>query len=351
MHSYERGALVAIEVFDGAELSLERALNKVPNGYRQAYDWFMSHRDIVGPRPYGRNAPEGMPVKLTAQRGIHKPSGMRYALSITSSNSKTYSGDHLHELEDGTWLLQYCAHRRNSGKSEGSQEYNNSLKLCLRDGIPVGVFIKQTTGFRCLGLAFVERFNTTSNMFWLHGPVDPSTSLSPLTTTELNEYRNLLVTHTTANISIDPAFVRAAIDLPTEQDERERAVTQLVRRKNQDRFRKMLIEAYRSQCAISRFDALPALQAAHISSYLGPKSQLVTNGLLLRADLHLLFDDNLLSIDPGDMRVHISKRIQSTRYAEYAGKEIALPTDKEQRPSEQRLASQYADFLQSESLF
>lgn len=341
---------MAIEQYAGAELSLDRALKRVPDSYNDAYRWFLAHQGELGPRPFGNHAPKGIGVTLAAQRGIHKPSGMKYALSITSTNNQVYGGDQLHELDDGTWILQYCEHRRNAGEKEGSQQYNQSLRLCLRAGVPVGVFIREKTSYRCMGLAFVERFNEASGLFWLHGPVNPTSSLSPLSAQELRQYRHLLETATEPDFVIDETLIRQIKELPDERDERERVAACIVRRKNQDAFRRQLIEAYQGQCAMSRFDALPALQAAHISSYLGPKSQLASNGLLLRADLHLLFDESLIAVNPDTMRIAISQELVTTRYAAYADREILLPKDRLMRPSELRLAAQYGDFLQHESL-
>ena len=50
------------------------------------------------------------------------------------------------------------------------------------------------------------------------------------------------------------------------------------------------MDAYGGRCAITGYDVEEALQAAHIVPYLGPQSNTVNNGLLLRADVHNLFD-------------------------------------------------------------
>ena len=60
------------------------------------------------------------------------------------------------------------------------------------------------------------------------------------------------------------------------------------------KFRDALIGAYAGRCAITGCSVLDILEAAHITPYLGPDTNHVTNGLLLRADLHTLFDTCLL---------------------------------------------------------
>lgn len=331
-----------IERFEGLELSLERAINTIPkrfrSEYRQAYHWLIRDAGTTGSRPYGEHAPSNISLKLAAQRGIHKPSGRPYALTVSSSGNEIYAADQVHELDDGTWMFQYCAHRKNAGEREGSPAYNASLRKCLRDGIPVGVFIKEGATWSHKGLAFVERFDSDADMFWLHGPVTDGNSdmFSPVPRDE----RAILVGE--FDSSIDTNAIDAELDTA---DERERVRATVVRRKQQGIFRQKLLEAYKGACAITGYDAEPALQAAHISSYLGRKSQLASNGLLLRSDLHILYDRAWLSVDPAHMVVRIAPQLMNSRYAELEGTRIAIPKDKALRPSEARLEMKYSDFL------
>ncbi len=84
----------------------------------------------------------------------------------------------------------------------------------------------------------------------------------------------------------------------TLEDERERKLCEIVQRRGQPDFRKKLVDAYDGRCAVTDCDAVSALEAAHITPYLGPESNHVTNGLSLRADIHTLLDLNLIGIDP-----------------------------------------------------
>jgi putative restriction endonuclease len=77
----------------------------------------------------------------------------------------------------------------------------------------------------------------------------------------------------------------------------------------QGAFRFMVTEAYGRACAITGDHTLPVLEAAHIRPYADSGPHLVSNGLLLRADLHKLFDDGYLTITP-DYHVEISRAIR-----------------------------------------
>jgi len=108
--------------------------------------------------------------------------------------------------------------------------------------------------------------------------------------------------------------------------------------RGQARFRTILFDAYGRKCAISCCDAADALEAAHIAPYLGSHSDHVQNGLLLRADLHSLFDLGLLSVDPTTFTVVIASDLERTTYGDLAGLKLSLPADPQQRPSPDALA-------------
>jgi putative restriction endonuclease len=120
-------------------------------------------------------------------------------------------------------------------------------------------------------------------------------------------------------------------------DERRKAIAEIVRRQGSPQFRRLLLEAYGGRCAISGCDAEPALEAAHIIAYLGPRTNSVQNGVLLRADLHTLFDRGLLSIDPDKHRVVLHPSLRSTAYGILFGERIRLPDTKAWWPNSDAL--------------
>jgi predicted restriction endonuclease len=82
-------------------------------------------------------------------------------------------------------------------------------------------------------------------------------------------------------------------------------------------------------------DAEDALQAAHIEPYSGRNND-VTNGLLLRADVHNLFDKGLMWID-GNYRIRTSSELVSRHYKDLDGKELRRPVSRADWPDREKL--------------
>jgi putative restriction endonuclease len=80
-------------------------------------------------------------------------------------------------------------------------------------------------------------------------------------------------------------------------------------RLGQGAFRVLVTEAYERRCAITGERTLPVLEAAHIKPYAESGPHVISNGLLLRSDLHILFDDGYLTVTE-DLKVEVSKRIE-----------------------------------------
>jgi hypothetical protein len=124
------------------------------------------------------------------------------------------------------------------------------------------------------------------------------------------------------------------------EDARKRILTAIVSRQGQGAFREQLLAAYRQSCAVTGCDVVEVLEAAHIFAYRGPKTNHVTNGLLLRADIHTLFDLRLLAVHPTDHRLVVSRRLKGTAYDALDGQIIRLPANHTEygvfRPSPQK---------------
>jgi hypothetical protein len=60
-----------------------------------------------------------------------------------------------------------------------------------------------------------------------------------------------------------------------------------------------------------------ALEAAHITPYLGPHTNHPSNGLLLRADIHTLWDLGLIAINPQNMQIVIGPELKGSEYEIY----------------------------------
>jgi putative restriction endonuclease len=80
-------------------------------------------------------------------------------------------------------------------------------------------------------------------------------------------------------------------------------------RLGQGAFRLLVTDAYQRRCAVTGERTLPVLDAAHIRPYaeLGPHR--LENGLLLRKDLHALFDAGYVTVTPS-LELRVSRRIR-----------------------------------------
>lgn len=98
-------------------------------------------------------------------------------------------------------------------------------------------------------------------------------------------------------------------------------------RRSQSRFRLNMISLYGSACAISRESVVEVLEAAHIMGHSETGINHSGNGLLLRSDLHRLFDANLIAIDPRLLTIVISPLLEGTKYTKFAGRKLQSRKD------------------------
>ena len=332
-------------------VSFARACKLAPTEYVPAYQWFIEHEGAhIDRLPYGPGKPHEFEYPLARQAGIfhlgqhwlsQESKGKKlYALSVHSEGTIRYDDNEVLHRPDGTWIFDYCAQAPKQGKQTVTY-YNEALMNCLDDGLPVGVMVKHPKGgYDVLGLAYVEKFNALTQMFTFHGPVNAQTDasgafafpdaaeLKPAGMDELKRMEKVLGKAT-----------------PGTEDERAIAFVAQVRREGQQRFRRLVEEAYGGACAISGVSVPQALQAAHIDPYRGKKSQIVTNGILLRSDIHLLYDANLLAITPDYHHIELSHALQGTGYEDYAeGKVLRLPKDHKLWPDDELLERHYQEF-------
>lgn len=130
---------------------------------------------------------------------------------------------------------------------------------------------------------------------------------------------------------------------PVAEDKARYGKEQTVRpRLGQGAFRIEVTDAYQRRCAITGERTLPALEASHIRPYAKDGPHEARNGLLLRSDLHNLFDLGYLTVTL-DHRVEVSRRIREEfengrHYYDLHGQSLAvLPKDKGSRPGREYL--------------
>ncbi len=116
----------------------------------------------------------------------------------------------------------------------------------------------------------------------------------------------------------------------------------IIQRRGQPSFRRGLLKAYGYRCQVTQYSGEPALEAAHIYPYSegGEHTNDLRNGLLLRADIHTLFDLGLLRVAPESLEVRIMNPLAGSSYATLDG--TVLHTSAALRPSDQALALKWS---------
>lgn len=108
-------------------------------------------------------------------------------------------------------------------------------------------------------------------------------------------------------------------------------------REGQSEFRQKISKIYNYKCCITGESCPDLLEAAHIQPYISKDSNHVQNGLLLRVDIHKMFDSGLIAINK-DYEIIISSKIQTDYYRNLARKHISLPDNAKNHPSKEALA-------------
>lgn len=124
---------------------------------------------------------------------------------------------------------------------------------------------------------------------------------------------------------------------------REDYKAQINQRRGQGKFQGLILKAYNNACCISGETCPELLDAAHIQNYLTESSNHVQNGLLLRVDIHRLYDNGLLYIDD-QFNILVSPLLKGTMYWQYNRKSIKLPGDINDYPSKNALKSKLSNF-------
>jgi putative restriction endonuclease len=112
-------------------------------------------------------------------------------------------------------------------------------------------------------------------------------------------------------------------------------------RLGQRSFRVVILDSYDRRCAITNEKTLPVLEAAHIREYRDVQEHAINNGILLRADIHKLFDSGYVTVTP-EYQFEVSRRIKEEfengrDYYALHGSRIRLPHDIARRPAVESL--------------
>lgn len=277
-------------------------------------EWFRERTGQIVSWPDKKS--EGM-LLVKKAKGIYKPAGSSLPVSIRISQDGPYL-DKPEFFPDGSWVIRYHEER---DSSQAEPAGNTALHKAIALAHPVGVILKvsQTPRlYKILGLGIVTEH--AYGFFIVEGPAQSAP----------------------APAAIGP---EAGSEAATTADMRQRILAEVVRRQGQGKFRQNLMQAYAGRCAMTGCDAPEVLEAAHILPYRGPHSNSVQNGLLLRADLHTLFDLGLAHVCPETWTVQIAPEVAGA-YRSFQGQPASLPSNEADWPAPDNL-KQRAAILQS----
>lgn len=129
-------------------------------------------------------------------------------------------------------------------------------------------------------------------------------------------------------------------------DTRNLKVRKIVSRQGQQLFRETLFRIYGVRCMLTGCGVSEAIEASHINPYRGENDNHPGNGLLLRRDLHAIFDADLIGIDPETLQVSLHPALLNSEYKVFANKKLDL-TRTDFSPSRDALSIRWKIFAGS----
>jgi putative restriction endonuclease len=292
---------------------LANRLSLLSPKHREALEWFHERQGdlIEWPKPL-----DGL-FLVERAKGIRVPAGWEYALSIRQTLGSSYADEPPVRDASGGWTYKYFQ----EGKEPEARDRfrsNRAMLACSADQIPIAVLIQEKSkpkaAYRVVGLARVLEW-TSDGFFHLEGFNDAG-EIAPAENHLTDRHRSVAVTGNGGDEAeiFDPMSV---------EDARRRIDAHIVARQGGQRFRKGAFTGFGGKCAISECAIAAVLEAAHIVPFLGAQTNTYDNALLLRADLHTLFDRELLQIDPATLTVQLDSSLMGSTYADLAGKLVS----------------------------
>ena len=136
-----------------------------------------------------------------------------------------------------------------------------------------------------------------------------------------------------------PATSSRGVSEPTQPVEWTEAWVR--RRLGQGTFQVMITDTYQRRCAVTQEKVLPVLEAAHIQPVTKGGTHRIDNGLLLRSDIHTLFDRGYVTVTP-DRHFRVSRKLRTEfhngeHYFQLDGAGVWVPKDSRDQPSRELL--------------
>ncbi|MDC6365084.1 MULTISPECIES: HNH endonuclease [Flavobacteriaceae] len=143
------------------------------------------------------------------------------------------------------------------------------------------------------------------------------------------------------NVNLDIFPVKESNHIPNDDFITKQQYARNIRRR-QLKFRESLLKVYDSNCCVSGHGPEIVLEACHIIPHSESGINQLENGLLLRSDLHHLFDEGLLRINPETLCVELNPILLETPYSKYDGQELRARNDGK-NPNKEYLKRRYTN--------
>lgn len=120
---------------------------------------------------------------------------------------------------------------------------------------------------------------------------------------------------------LDKALTDQRQQIDDAEEERKTAVVKA--RPNQQAFRKNAMERHKGRCVVTGVSLAAAVEAAHVIPHTGdPAFEVPENSLILRRDIHALFDARLIAINPKSGWIVLSPELDGSPYEDLAGRKV-----------------------------
>ncbi|OMP75797.1 HNH endonuclease [[Flexibacter] sp. ATCC 35208] len=209
------------------------------------------------------------------------------------------------------------------GKNE-SHVGQNTIQEMLSRKVPVHIFTREQDRspflYRGWGIAIRHEKTTPVQIVW--------DIIQPLGEKGTDEEIEELITHTEAPNDVVKKMVANIKRLRT----------------GQKALKDGLMKLYEGRCCITGSSIEELLIACHVEPHKEKGNNHSTNGLLMRADLHILFDADLIGIEPDTLKVRIGNKLKGGEYEYLDGILLRQRRDR-MRPDRDALAKRWKKFI------
>jgi putative restriction endonuclease len=297
------------------------------NKHTKRLQWIINNTGKVVPWSDLNN--KNFLISSTA-KGIYKPAWTDYAISVKEIIDSPYPAKTI-KHDDGSWSYYYYQEGLDP-KERDKQSTNRGLMKAWKDKVPVAVLVQETKKPKMVTYS-IKGIGLVTD--WKDGffRIDSTDQYSKEKKDgKFHEHIEVIGN----NIAdYDPSL---------SEDTRERIFRAICHRRGQKQFRENLIRAYNGTCSITGTAIEGVLEAAHITPYNGGKSNIIQNGILLRADIHTLWDLGLIAVNEQTYTVILDDSLVGSVYEELSGLTITLPTNKKEWPSKKCIAHHRSEF-------